>query len=88
MKNSFLKNIAVALFAATCLVSCNTRNSEGDGIEPDIENPSTSAGSATSGGHSGGSQDTSHLKNVDASRLSDGKDSVTGEVTPPNAKDQ
>ncbi|MNE48281.1 hypothetical protein D3C80_1427340 [compost metagenome] len=88
MKNSFLKNIAAVLFASICLMSCNTRNSEGDGIESDIENPSTSADSATSGGHSGRSQDTSRLKNVDASRLSDGKDSVTGEVTPPNAKDQ
>lgn len=88
MKNSLLKNIAAVLFASIFLVSCNTRNSEGDGIESDIENPSTSSDSATPVGPTGNSQDTSQFKNVDASRLSDGKDSVSGEVTPPNVKDQ
>lgn len=88
MKNSFLKNTAAMLFASLCFASCNTRNSEGDGIESDIENPSTSTDSVTAAGTSGNSQDTSHLKSVDATRLSDGKDSVEGEITPPNAKEQ
>lgn len=88
MKNSFLKYIASVLFVCFFLLSCNTRNSEGDGIESDIENPSTSTDSVSSARASGNSQDTSQIKNVDASRLSDGKDSVSGEITPPNVKDQ
>lgn len=87
MKYKFLKNIAALLFASAIAIACNNKTAQ-DGIGPDIENPPSSQDSLQPGYQAGGSSDSATLKNADASRMSGGKDSVKGEVTPPNAKEQ
>ncbi|HEU4496355.1 MAG TPA: hypothetical protein VFR70_04825 [Flavobacterium sp.] len=87
MKFSILKSVLL-FSAALALQSCNSKSGN---IESDIENPATSQenGSPAGGGTAGGDtlQNNDQSRN-DAMRMSDGKDSVDGEVTPPNAKEQ
>lgn len=76
------------LFATAIAISCNSKTkTEGD-IESNIENPPTSQDSVVPNMQTDAKSDTATLKNVDASRMSNGKDSVKGEVTPPNANEQ
>jgi len=84
MKKSILKSTIAMIFVAMLAVSCNKTNTTESDMESDIENATTSQDSITSDT----SSDTANLKNVDATRLSNGKDSVNGEVTPPNAREQ
>jgi len=88
MKFSISKNIAVLLFATAMTISCNNKTETEAGIESDIENSPTSQDSVEPDMQTGAKSDTATLKNVDASRMSNGKDSVKGEVTPPNANEQ
>jgi len=88
MKITILKNMMALLFASVCAISCNSRTETEGGIESDIENPPTSQDSVTSYKNTESVGDTANMKKVDATRMSDGKDSVTGEVTPPNAQKQ
>ncbi|MDQ7962011.1 MULTISPECIES: hypothetical protein [Flavobacterium] len=76
---SQLKTICLLLIFYS-IVSCNRRK---DGIESDIKNPPTSADTVLPATKPEGDS----IQN-DASRLSTGKDSVKGEITPPNAKNQ
>ena len=79
--------MAALLFASAIAIACNNKTAQ-DGIEPDIENPPSSQDSSKPDAQAGGSSDAATLRNVDASRMPSGKDSVKGEVTPPNAKEQ
>ena len=78
---------ATALLLASLLaVGCN---SSGSTNGPGTENPVTSQEPAASyNANAGTAGDSASLKNADAGRLSDGKDSVKGEITPPNASEQ
>ena len=89
MKTLILTTFAAVLSAVAILTaaSCNSRQPN-SGIESDIENPATSADTVTS--YKDGSSrdsDSMNIKN-NSQRMSDGKDSVAGEVTPPNASEQ
>lgn len=77
----FITAIIVMLFA---LVSCNKGKSEGSTNEQEYQEPNTMQ-------YNTQTDSTSSKKNYitnDGSKLSDGKDSVTGEITPPNASKQ
>lgn len=87
MKFSILKKTAAFAIICVMAISCNNKTTQ-DGIESDIENPATSQDSVTSNQQSQNNVDSTSIKINDASRMSNGKDSVTGEVTPPNAKEQ
>jgi len=88
MKISILKNMMALLFASVFAIACNSKTETEGGIESDIENPPTSQDSVSSYKDSGSKGDTANMKKVDATRMSDGKDSVKGEITPPNAQKQ
>ncbi|QRY55486.1 hypothetical protein [Sphingobacterium siyangense] len=78
---SITKSLCLVL-AYMVLASCNSNT--GRHIESDIENPKTSADTV----QAEMSTENGAVPDNDASRLSDGKDSVDGEVTPPNVKEQ
>ena len=75
---------AIALVVSLAFLACNSRNTD---IEASIENPATSQEEATTSTAktSNGTKEGDTIN--DATRLSDGKDSVKGEVTPPAIKD-
>ena len=82
MKNLNFKTVFAILSISLAIVSCNSKNGTGS----DIENPETSQDTISN--NTSSAEKDSTLKNVDATRMSDGKDSVTGEVTPPNVKEE
>jgi len=85
MKNRTLKNLFL-LFTLTAMVTaCNSKTETEAGIESNIENPPTSQDTVTDyKSPSSKDKDSKALETNDATRMSDGKDSVKGEVTPPN----
>lgn len=82
MKNLNFKTVFAILSISLAILSCNSKNATGS----DIENPETSQDTISN--NTSSAEKDSTLKNVDATRMSDGKDSVTGEVTPPNVKEE
>ena len=88
MKFSILKKSLLAFTLALALQSCNGKGNEGN-MESELENTSSAEGapatSANTLNDTTAKQDS--LKN-DATKMSNGKDSVQGEVTPPNANKQ
>jgi len=78
---SFTKGLCL-VFVLMVLAACNTKTERN--IQSDIENPKTSNDTV----EAETSTENGAVPDNDASELSDGKDSIDGEVTPPNAKDQ
>jgi hypothetical protein len=77
----------LSMFALFATSSCNGRQ-QNSGIESDIENPSTSP-DTVKGYKDRSTKDKDSLNDKnDSRRMSDGKDSIAGEVTPPNAAEQ
>lgn len=87
MTTTILKNTAALLFFAAAAISCNSKTESTEGTGLGTEN--TNSLDASSENENAATQaDTAKLQNVDASRMSGGKDSVSGEITPPNAQEQ
>lgn len=82
MKLMTLKNTAALLIAMTMAISCNRKAAQ-DASASGPENLPTPQESVV-----GKNRDSTSSSGADASRMSRGKDSLSGEVTPPNAKDQ
>lgn len=81
-----LTKIAAGFIVALAFQSCKGSGSEGD-VESNIDNPPTSQEVSPAEDTSSGDTTNPASKN-DAMRMSHGKDSLDGEVTPPNANEQ
>lgn len=78
-------HLTLLLFTIAIMSSCNSKKSD---TESSIENSETSVENATEYEEGTARNTDSMIINNNSQRMSDGKDSVEGEVTPPNASKQ
>ena len=84
MKNSTVRITSALFFASALFVSCGKNNQGGADDSGSVETEEVT----TTATQTATPEDTANAKKVDATRMSNGKDSVDGEVTPPNATKQ
>ena len=84
MKNSIVRITSALFFVSALSVSCGKSNQGGADDSGSVEAEEVT----TTETQTATPEDTANAKKVDATRMSNGKDSVDGEVTPPNANKQ